>query len=197
MDRAAQKIPDSLIYEMVDGKAIYYRGFKDYLSGNKSLEELMGSSKIQSFLATELVFLLKTFLGKEYFIFSNELGLQFSKRSWRAADIAVIERDKVGEMDGKYLSVAPKYVIEIDTKADLNEVSNPFGYYQEKTQELLKFGVQRVTWVFTDTQKVMLAQRGLKKWEIIDWDEDIEFVDGLAINIKQILIDNHLIQPTP
>ncbi|HLC15767.1 MAG TPA: hypothetical protein VJL89_06035 [Thermodesulfovibrionia bacterium] len=36
-----QVIPESLIYEMSKGKAIYYRGFQDYLRGEKvSVDEI-------------------------------------------------------------------------------------------------------------------------------------------------------------
>lgn len=192
MENAIQKISEHLIYEMVEGRPIYYKGYKEYLKGNKQLEQLMGSSKIQSFLATELVFLIRSFIGKAYFVFSNEVGLQFSKNAWRAADIAVIKKNDIGKMDSKYLNVPPEYVIEIDTKADLSEISNPLGYYQEKTQELLKFGVKKVVWIFTDTEKVMIAETGNKRWEIIDWDQEIEFIEGLNINIHQLLIDNNL-----
>lgn len=192
MENAIQKISEHLIYEMVEGRPIYYKGYKEYLKGNKQLEQLIGSSKIQSFLATELVFLIRSFIGKAYFVFSNEVGLQFSKNAWRAADIAVIKKNDIGKMDSKYLNVPPEYVIEIDTKADLSEISNPLGYYQEKTQELLKFGVKKVVWIFTDTEKVMIAETGNKRWEIIDWDQEIEFIEGLNINIHQLLIDNNL-----
>ena len=192
MKSAAKKIPESLIYEMVQGKPIYYKGYKDYLKGEKQLEQLMGSSKFQAFLVTELIFLIRTFLGNDYFIFSNEIGLQFSKNSWRAADIAIIKKSESEKIDDKYLSTPPEYVIEIDTKADLKEIENPLGYYQEKTEDLIKFGVKKVIWIFTDTQKIMIAEKGNKKWEIMDWDQDVEFVKGLIINIKQILIENNL-----
>jgi len=192
IESAIQNIPEHLVYEMVDGKPIYYKGYKEYLTGNKQLEQLMGSSKLQSFLATELIFLIRSFLGIKYFVFSNEIGLQFAKKSWRAADIAVIKKENVGEMDNKYLSTPPEYIIEIDTKADFSEISNPLGYYQEKTQELLNFGVKKIIWIFTDTQKVMIAEKDSKKWEILDWDQEIEFIDNLKINISKILIDNKL-----
>jgi len=116
--------------------------------------------------------------------------LQFAKKSWRAADIAVIKKENVGEMDNKYLSTPPEYVIEIDTKADLAEISNPLGYYQEKTQELLNFGVKKIIWIFTDTKKVMIAEKDSKKWEILDWDQEIEFIENLKVNISQIIIEN-------
>jgi hypothetical protein len=60
-ESTVQSIPKSLIYEMVDGKPIYYRGYQEYLSGEKQLEELIGSSHIQSFIVTRLVIMLVNF----------------------------------------------------------------------------------------------------------------------------------------
>ena len=185
-----QAIPESLIYEMVDGKPIYYKGYKAYLSGEKPLEHIMGSSTLQSFLATKLAMLIGIFLEKDYFILSNELGLQFSKKSWRAADIAVIKKTALPSLDNKYLNTPPEYVIEIDTKAELSEIKDSFGYYQDKTEALLQFGVQQVVWVFTETGKVLVAKNGQKSWALSDWDQDIEIVSGLPVNIYQLLRAN-------
>lgn len=54
MKSTAQIIPESLIYEMVKGKPIYYKNYKEFLSGNKQIEELIGSSLIQSRIITRL-----------------------------------------------------------------------------------------------------------------------------------------------
>ncbi|MEZ4830073.1 MAG: Uma2 family endonuclease [Bacteroidia bacterium] len=185
---AVKEIPKTLIYEMINGHPVYYRGYKDYLKGNVQLEEVMGSSKLQAFLAVELIFWLKTHLKSAYYIFTNELGLQFEKNSWRSADIAVISKQKMPHLslDEKYLESAPELVIEIDTKADLSEVQNPLGYYQEKTQDLINFGVEKVIWIFTDTQKVMIAEPG-KRWEIADWSEDIQVIDSHMLNLRDLI----------
>ncbi len=185
-----QAIPESLIYEMVDGKPIYYKGYKAYLSGEKPLEHIMGTSTLQSFLSTKLAMLIGIFLEKDYFILSNELGLQFSKKSWRAADIAVIKKTALPSLDNKYLNTPPEYVIEIDTKAELSEIKDSFGYYQDKTEALLQFGVQQVVWIFTETGKVLVAKNGQKSWALSDWDQDIEIVSGLPVNIYQLLRAN-------
>ncbi|MEM6377354.1 MAG: Uma2 family endonuclease, partial [Bacteroidota bacterium] len=91
MESSAKTIPASLIYEMVNGQPIYYRGYRAFLEGNKPLHDIIGSSKLQAFLIAELIFLLKMQFGKQFFIFTNELGIQFSKKNWRAVDIAVVE----------------------------------------------------------------------------------------------------------
>ncbi|MEM1321446.1 MAG: Uma2 family endonuclease [Bacteroidota bacterium] len=188
MKSAGKTIPQQLIYEVVNGEPIYYKGYREYLQGNQTIEELMGSSKLQSLIIAELIFLLRSTLGNTYFLFTNELGLQFSKKSWRAADIAVIKADRVKELDNKYLKVPPELVIEIDTKAELSEVQNPLGYYQEKTEDLIQFGVDRVVWIFTETRKVMIADKD-KHWQINNWEESFELFEGVHLNLDQMIAD--------
>ena len=188
MENAVQNIPESLIYEMVDGKAIYYKGYKEYLKGKKQIDELMGSSYLQSLIITKLVFLLMSNLSKKYLVLTNEIGLQFKDKGWRAADIAIIETKKLKgvKKTNKYLKVAPKVVIEIDTKAELEEVKDSFGYFHKKTDELLNFGVERVIWIFTDSKKVMISEKN-KDWQILNWSKDIEVMDGLIINLESLV----------
>ncbi|MEL7119609.1 MAG: Uma2 family endonuclease [Bacteroidota bacterium] len=185
MSSAIEKVPTNLIYEMVNGKPIYYKGYQDYLSGRKKIVEVMGSSKIQAYLVAELIFLLKSYLSKEYIVFTNELGIQFSHKNWRAADIAVIHTDAINSLDDKYLNVPPDLVIEIDTKAELSELNNPIGYYHEKTEDLLSFGVGKVIWIFTDTEKVMIATSN-EKWSINDWQDAIDLMEGLTVNLSEL-----------
>lgn len=189
MSVAVQNIPEILIYEMVNGNPIYYRGYKDYLTGTKELAELMGSSYLQSLIGTELVILLSQLLDMgKYRIMSNEIGLKFAKKSWRAADLAIYEKIKLKNvpLDNKYLEIAPEIVIEIDTKANLEEIKNPLGYYQEKTDQLLNFGVKKIIWIFTDTKKIMIAE-DKDDWQIISWKIDVEIFEGLKVNITKII----------
>ena len=187
MEQATEQIPKSLVYEMVSGKPIYYQGYKDYLDGKKQMDEIMGSSKLQALIVAELIYLLRSFYGNEYLIFTNELGLRFGKNAWRAADIAVIKSDLVEDLNDQYLDVPPELVIEIDTKADLREVRNPLGYYHEKTKDLLQFGVAKVVWIFTDTRKVMIAEQDNSAWYIYDWEDQVEITEGLTIDLKRIV----------
>ncbi len=245
MKGTVQAIPEQLIYEMVNGKAIYYKGYEDYLSGKKQIEELMGSSYIQSLIITNLVIFLGINLPKSYQVLTNEIGLQFSKKSWRAADIAIIEKKKLKASDkgNKYIKKAPKIVIEIDTKANIEDVracwefafganavkfcfgqgvtndysrsymseeqrstkhnltrvaqrvnsrhalNDVLGYFHKKTDELLDFGVEKVIWIFTDSQKVMIATQG-KNWETHDWNKNILILEKIEANIQQLIAED-------
>ena len=191
MDIIVEKIPDSLVYEMWQGESVYYRGYKDYLKGTKKIEDIIGSSYFQGSLASQLLILLSRYLDNEKYRFlSNEIGLQMDKKSWRAADIAICEKSQLKgiPLDNKYLTVPPKVVIEIDTKANLDAIKNPLGYFQEKTEQLFQFGIEKVIWIFSDTEKVMLAETGLN-WEIMDWYKDVLVLEDCVINIGNIVDD--------
>lgn len=194
MSVLVQNIPKHLIYEMIDGVPIYYKGYRDYLNGTKQLNELGGSSLLQSVLATliatRLNLLLAQHYGKKYLVLGNELGILFKKKSWRAADVGIVEHDKVKtllkELNNEYIKTPPKIVIEIDTKADLSDFDNSFGYYQKKTKELLDFGVERVIWIYTDTQTVMLAEQG-QPWQLQEWTESFEVMENVVLNVSDLM----------
>lgn len=49
------KIPDSFIYEIMDGEPLYYKGYKTAIKHKKTAESIMGTSSLQAKL---LVYLL-------------------------------------------------------------------------------------------------------------------------------------------
>ena len=67
-------------------------------------------------------------------------------------------------------------------------------YTHTKTQRLLDFGAQKVIWITTKTQKVTVATPN-ENWQIIDWNKDIELLEGHAFNIGQYL-EEEGIDPT-
>jgi len=194
MSVSVQNIPKHLIYEMVDGVPIYYKGYRDYLNGTKQPDEIMGSSLLQSALVALITARLNSLLaqhyGKKYLVLTNELGILFKKKSWRAADVGIVEHNKVKkllkELNNEYIKTPPKIVIEIDTKADLSDFDNSFGYYQKKTKELLDFGVERVIWIYTDTQTVMLAEQG-QPWQLQEWTESFEVLENVVLNVSELM----------
>ena len=182
-------IPKELIYEMVRGTPIYYHGYEEVISGKKKIEQIMGSSGIQSYLVTMLVSFLSQKLNlKEKVILANEFGLQFSKKTWRNIDLAIFERKKVKDhlLQDKHIPVPPEVVIEIDTKADLTKYG--YNYINEKTDDLLNFGVKKVIWILTKTKKVMIAESN-KDWIITNWDKDINIINDINVNINSLLFE--------
>lgn len=186
-----QTIPESLVYEVTDEGPIYYRGYQEYLDGTKTLEEIMGSSILQSSIVTDLVYALISGLDRKYRVLSSELGIQLAKGKHRAADIAIVRRDEMKKVKDKrkYLGFAPEVVLEVDIKAELNTVEglrDSLGYVDRKTKELFKFGVKKVIWVLTDTEKVVVAEAG-QPWTFVDWDQDIPVLSECRINVKAIV----------
>ena len=191
MSFSIDSIPKELIYEMVEDQPIFYKGTKDFLAGEIKKSDLRGSSYLQSLLITRLVFFLMTSLGKEYTVLTNEIGLQIKPGNWRAADIAVMAPASLSNipLDNKYLSIPPKLVIEIDTKAELPGSNLEQDYFHQKTDELLDFGVEQVVWIFTNSQKVMLAQAD-QAWEINGWDKEILLLNAIPLSILELLPEN-------
>jgi len=183
-----------LIYEMRYGRPIYYRDYDKVLSGEKSLEEVMGSGLLQARLIM-LIFkvLIERLDFHKYEVYTNELGFKFAPRSWRNLDIANFVKEKIKEYIAKrykyYVPVAPQVVIEIDTKADLRRFHTPMDYFHEKILDLLNAGVQKVIWIFTASEMVWVAERN-KKWVIQKWDEDIEVIENIVINVQKLLNEN-------
>ncbi len=178
-----------LTYERVNGKPIYYRDYKKVLKGELPPEAVMGSSGLQAFIVRLIVeFLLKSLDISRYEILFNELGFLYRKGSWRNLDIAIFEKEKVKPylMQDRLIPVAPKVVIEVDTKADLSRYGSLEEYAYEKTQDLLDAGVEKLIWIFTKTKKVMVAEKG-EKWIVQGWEEDFEVFEGMRLNIGELL----------
>lgn len=181
-----EKIPDYLIYEVMDGKPYYRKGYRDVLNKTKTLEEIMGSSTLQFILVDYLLGIIYSFIDRsKYYIATNEAGLHFKKKNNIANDIAIYNKalltpDKISK---KYADVPPQVVIEIDTKV---ETENDTIGINLKTQKMLDFGVERVIWIFTESRKVMVAVAG-EDWLIKDWNKDVEIMDGHLFNIATYL----------
>ncbi len=181
-------VPKELIYEMRYGRSIYYRDYDQVLKGEKTCEEVMGSSFLQGVLVGLIYVWLFSKLDKTKFVIStNETGFKFAPRSWRNLDIAIFAREKVKDYKGynQYIPVAPEVVIEIDTKADLRKYEEPIHYFIEKVQDLLDAGVKRVIWIFTSSRKMWVCEKG-KGWILLDWNVEIEVMEGIKLNLEKM-----------
>jgi len=184
-----KRVPKELIYEMRHGSPIYYRDYDKVISGEKTLEEVMGSSKLQAFLIWIIVkFLAKTLDTSKYEVLLNEAGFQWAPRTWRNLDIAIFDKKKLLKegINNKYAKTPPEVVIEIDTKADLKKYGDFMNYAREKTQDLLDAGVKKVIWYTTFDKKVMVSEKD-KPWIITDWNYDVEIIDNTILNVGKML----------
>ena len=147
----AKTIHESLIYEVIDGKPLYYEGYKDVLANKKTSEEIMGASGLQSFIIQYLLEVLYLKIGrKKYHFLTNEIGTHLDKNNNLSGDIYIYDKETLSpdKINTHYVEVAPKIAIEIDIRIDLSDEKD-FGYVFTKTHKLLDFGVEKVLWIFT------------------------------------------------
>jgi Uma2 family endonuclease len=182
-----EQLLKALIYEIDNDNPIYYKGYKEVLNHTKNIEECMGSSYLQVYIISILLKHLYLELPKDYQIFTNEIGLKIGKNKHRANDIAIYKKDDLTKikLNNKYLEIPPKIAIEIDTKAELENISS-MDYISQKTDDLLNFGVEKVIWVFTGIEKIMQAEKN-KTWFIQSWNTKIEVFDGITFNIQNLI----------
>jgi hypothetical protein len=107
---------------------------------------------------------------------------------YEMADIAVYHQSQLLglPLHNQYLTIPPLVVIEVDTKADLTQALTPLTYYHTKTDALLDFGMGNVLWFFTETEKVMIAERE-RDWITHDRDRAVPVLNDIAVNITQLL----------
>ncbi|MEO0042738.1 MAG: hypothetical protein RL329_2186 [Bacteroidota bacterium] len=181
-------IPQQLIYEELDGQIFYRKGYKDVLNQTKTIEEIMGCSSLQSIIISVLLRYLYSQLNeREYEIVSNEAGLHLSLGNNLSADIALYDA-KVAlqyQMDKHYFKIPPKIVIEVDIAIDLENIVD-YKYVSKKLQALFKFGVERVLWIFTYDQKILIAEPN-QDWILRDWAKDVQLMEGHTFNLMQMI----------
>ncbi|MDQ7028374.1 MAG: Uma2 family endonuclease [Ardenticatenia bacterium] len=187
-----EQVPDALVYEMRGGEPIYYRAYDAVMRGERSLEEVMGSGKLQWWIIqTVLRFLFQHVEMTKYTVATNEVGFRVGPGSWRSLDVAIFERDAVlaEGLDNEYVSTPPLVVIEVDTKADLRAFEGDAELYmREKTEDLLGAGVKRVIWYTTRDRRVLVAEVG-QRWYLTTWDDEVEVLEGLPLNLAQLLAE--------
>lgn len=117
--RAIPKIPEALIYEILDGKPFYYKGYKEVLSKKKTIEEILGCSTLQAELVSYIMELFFTTIKPSsnlYRIYCNEIGNHIDHRNNLSNDIAIFEKSVMtpDKINTKYADVPAKVVVEID-----------------------------------------------------------------------------------
>ncbi len=180
-----QTVPDYLVYEMMQGKPIYYRNYEKILNQQATFEEIMGSSGLQSLILSIVEDFIKDTFKKKYRLLVSELGLHIKHGDNFSADIAAYDRQKVTAKmlaQPHYLNIPPTFIVEVDIKADVSELKDV--YFLEKTQHLLNWGVEEVIWIFTTSKKIIIASKN-QPWMTYDWSNDLLFL-GEKFNLKTL-----------
>ncbi len=181
------KIPAILVYDEIDGKKYYRKGYKEVLAGTKTIDDIMGTSVFQAFLVSFIGTYLNNLLPKNWYALTGESGVNLSKKNNLSTDITIVDLNKVTDIfSTKYLDIAPKIVFEIDVKIDL-EKERDYDYIQRKTKKLLEFGVEKVFWILTSQRQVIVAEKENPTWSIINWQTKMEVFENISFSIEQIL----------
>ncbi len=187
---AKHEIPKSLIYEMYNGKPMYYKGYKDVLNELKTTQEIMGQSDIQGIIVNIILrYLIRNIDDNKHFAMSNETGFHLSKNLNISSDIVIFDKEvlKNRENKGKYFDIPPLSVLEIDIEADASAFGiSEFDYYSMKTKNLLDFGVKEVFWFFSASKKVVIA-RPNQDWIIADWNKELVVLGEYKFSLESLL----------
>ena len=148
----------------------------------------MGCSSLQGIIISVLLsYLYRNLEDDGFTIVTNEIGLHISLGNNLSSDIILYDAEDARQYqyDDHYFNVAPKMVIEVDVKIDVED-TNAIEYLNEKNRTLFAFGVERIVWFFTKDKKVLLAEPD-KDWIMRDWSRDFELINGHSINLEQMI----------
>lgn len=185
-------VPRALVYEVLNGRPLYYRGYKDVLAGLCKPESIMGSSSLQAILVS-LIYghLLNNRDKRKYLPVTNEAGVHMELKDNLSCDVAVFEKGTF-DITTRYFNTPPKIVIEVDVKIDLTDFDGiEYNYVAEKTQRLFDFGVEKVFWVLSKQRRVFVAQPN-QDWIFTDWANNIPIMEGCILNVKQLLDEEEI-----
>jgi len=189
--RRRAAIPGYLVKEVLDGIPVYYKGYRDVMRKAKTPEEITADGLLQATIKFWLTMLLGKRLDlRHYWIVSGEVGMHISHKNNFSHDLMVIEKSALPpeRISNRYADVPAKLVVEVDTEIEYGDALPTETYIHRKTQQTLDFGTERVVWIFTATQKMMVAARG-QDWVICGWDKSVELIDGIQLNMMNFLAE--------
>ena len=184
-----EKIPDTFIYEEIDGKPVYYRGYREALAQNKGAEDIMGCSDVQGIVISAILeYLYQNVAREKYKIITNEIGLHIKRGSNLSSDIAIYEKAAIqrARLKNQYFDIPPRVAIEVDTKADTSSFNTPADYYHTKTEKLFTFGVEQVVWFFSENRKVTIAHPQ-QDWITKDWNKPVTILNQYTFSVADLI----------
>lgn len=189
-----RKIPDALVYEIMDGQPIYYKGYKSVLNKSKKIDDIFGMQFFtirNNFLFSQVIFIHLD--EKSYRIYTNEIGLHLDNRNNLSGYICIFNKTEMtaDKVDNHYVNIPVELQFEIDIKGEVADTKQQ-KYMADKTNKLLQFGTKKVIWILTDSRQVMIAERD-KDWLIFNWDKAFEIINGINANIGKHLLSNGIV----
>lgn len=199
--RKAEKIPDYLVREVVNGVKFYYPGFREAMKKTKTIDDIMPESTFQAILKNEVGDLLKSKIDRAKFrVLVGETGLHIKHGDNLGLDVAVFDkavltREKVNT---HFADVPAELVVEVDVKveSELNDKELFTEYLVPKTKRLLGFGTKRVVWLLSKSRQTLVAD-SIERWQFLDWSEPVELMPGIILEIYPLLEAAELDPPPP
>lgn len=183
-----ENFSNPLVLEEWDGKIYYRKGYREVLSGAKTVEQIMGSSSLQAEIISYILqVILRSVDLRKYRVHTSEPGIHISKQVNMAGDILVYDKSVLTpeKISRKYADVPPKVVIEVDISIEAEGITE-MGYVFQKSERLIEFGCERVIWVLTEIQKVVVFTPGAEA-EILSWHSDVTVLHNMSFNIGTYL----------
>lgn len=179
-----------LIYERFGGKTYYRKGYGEVLKNRKTPSEIMGASGLQSLIVSYINWLIVSFINRKlYRVLTNEPGLHLGPNDNMACDVMVFDRAVLtnDKITTKYVDVPPKVAIEVDVKVELKNETE-WAYLFRKNEALFAFGAEKVIWVLTDIQQVLVCLPS-KEAQFLGWDREVPVVDEVTFNVGRYLVE--------
>jgi Uma2 family endonuclease len=194
---AVLNIPENLVYEVLNGKPIYFRDYKSVLNHEKTLDDVMATGRLQTLIINavqEHLILNHRQAGLKYL--SNEVRIHISLNSNFSCDLAAIDKTLLAasEDDTKYYNFPPEFVIEVDTNGDFSDSAFE-SYLFEKSRKLLDFGVKKVFWILTASQTVTIGRFDSDIWTTQLWHKPIEIFEGHPLILQELFLENGIKLP--
>lgn len=186
---AKHEIPKSLIYEMYDGKPMYYKGYKDVMNQRERQKSNINFSQRLILVNTVLQNLMRGLDYEKYFVGGNGVSLQISENTITTSNILVFEKHDLKQVvfDNKYFNIPSLVTIDFDFIAETVDFGlSEFDYYSMKTKSLLDFGVKEVFWFFSASKQVAIA-RPNQDWIIANWDKELVVLGEYKFSLEKLL----------
>ncbi len=189
-----EKIPEYLVREILNGKVLPYIGYREVLSKEKKLSEIMGCSSLQGIIVNIIAWFITSQVNrKKYYVASNEIGIHLDKKTNFANDVAIFDKEGL-VLNNNYFKVAPKIAIEVDIRVDLDpdDHANDFDYVLEKAQKMIDHGTEKIIWVMMHNKTIIVFSK-TETWTIVPFNTDISILDDCVLNLSQLLEDEGIV----
>lgn len=177
---------NELTYELIDGRAIFYKDYELVLNGSREPEGIKGSSGLKALIVSKI---FQYFLDQnpdKYLCLCGEPGLFIDFQNRLVLDIMIYKRPFEGMVGTEYLDIPPQLAIMVDHKANIAGFDQTLAYIHCKINTLMDFGLPEVLWVFTKSRLLIQAVSG-KTWRIRDWDQSFKVLDTYDFQLDKLL----------